>query len=464
MANKFVIKNGLVTQNIEMTSPDKTKVIQVDMLNSGTLSVTGNSGSLVSVMDANGGAVGIGIDNPTQKLHVNGNLRVTGGYYDSSNDIGATGYVLSSTGTGTDWKASSVTNTTNSIVERGASREINVSYVNFTAISNGFSTTTGEVWYSIEEDCLNVAMSDGSVLQVGQEFFMPPCKNKSGALIPNGSFVMATGAQGDKITIAKAITDGSIDPMYMIGVATSDIITDSEVGRVTTDGIVRDIDTSAWGIGTLSDQPGGVLYPDPLVPGGLTLTKPEAPAIRTPIAIVLRVNATNGRIYVRMTNGSVLGGTDSNVKFTELKDKDFIAYESATSCWINASLSNNYFGNFSINGNFTANGFVSRQITVTASSATTNLDLSLADNFYVIMKASSTFTVSNLAQKIGSTGNIIIKEDASGGWSFTKAIEMKTPLGGASIVQVTAANSLSVISYYVVDASTMLINYIGNFA
>lgn len=119
---------------------------------------------------------------------------------------------------------------------------------------------------------------------------------------------------------------------------------------------------------------------------------------------------------------------------------------------------------FTATGIITATGFKSSQVTITASAATTNIDFSLADNFYVIMKASSTFTVSNLAGKIGSTGNIIIKEDAIGGWSFTKATEMKTPLGGASIVQVTDANSLSVISYYVVDASTMLINYIGNFA
>jgi hypothetical protein len=41
---------------------------------------------------------------------------------------------------------------------------------------------------------------------------------------------------------------------------------------------------------------------------------------------------------------------------------------------------------------------------------------------------------------------------------------MKTPLNGAAIAQVTSANSLSVLSYYVVDANNVLINYIGNFA
>ena len=50
-----------------------------------------------------GGNVGIGTASPDQKLHVSGNARVTGAYYDSNNSPGASGQVLSSTATGTDW-------------------------------------------------------------------------------------------------------------------------------------------------------------------------------------------------------------------------------------------------------------------------------------------------------------------------------------------------------------------------
>jgi hypothetical protein len=51
------------------------------------------------------GNVGINTDAPSQKLHVAGNLRVTGAYYDSNNEAGTSGQVLTSTGSGTDWKS-----------------------------------------------------------------------------------------------------------------------------------------------------------------------------------------------------------------------------------------------------------------------------------------------------------------------------------------------------------------------
>jgi len=47
--------------------------------------------------------VGINEAIPTQRLHVSGNARVTGAYYDSNNNPGTSGQILSSTVNGTDW-------------------------------------------------------------------------------------------------------------------------------------------------------------------------------------------------------------------------------------------------------------------------------------------------------------------------------------------------------------------------
>ncbi len=49
------------------------------------------------------GSIGIGIANPVQPLHVVGNAKVTGAYYDSNNSPGVLNQVLRSTVTGTDW-------------------------------------------------------------------------------------------------------------------------------------------------------------------------------------------------------------------------------------------------------------------------------------------------------------------------------------------------------------------------
>jgi trimeric autotransporter adhesin len=53
-------------------------------------------------IDASGN-VGIGTSSPSQKLHIDGSVRITGAIYDSNNVAGTSGQVLSSTGTGTDW-------------------------------------------------------------------------------------------------------------------------------------------------------------------------------------------------------------------------------------------------------------------------------------------------------------------------------------------------------------------------
>ena len=54
--------------------------------------------------------VGIGAgavypNSPTHDLHVDGDFRLTGRFRDRNNSQGTSGYVLSSTGTGTEWIA-----------------------------------------------------------------------------------------------------------------------------------------------------------------------------------------------------------------------------------------------------------------------------------------------------------------------------------------------------------------------
>ena len=204
---------------------------------------------------------------------------------------------------------------------------LSTDHVDFNLVNN-FANSEGRLRWNSEEGTLDLGMPGETTQSVGMSFYMPPTKNSSGVEIPKGSFVMATGALGDRITIAKATTDGTIDPMYMIGVADHTIADGAEDGLVVTDGTVKGINTAIWPVGT-------VLYPNPSVAGGLTSTKPDAPNIRTPIAIVLRQHENTGRIYVRMTVGSVLGGTDSNVNFDNPQSGEVIVYDGVNNVWTN---------------------------------------------------------------------------------------------------------------------------------
>jgi hypothetical protein len=58
---------------------------------------------VLSGQDPSNYKVGINTSSPTQMLHVVGNMRLTGAFYDSNNATGTSGQILSSTASGTDW-------------------------------------------------------------------------------------------------------------------------------------------------------------------------------------------------------------------------------------------------------------------------------------------------------------------------------------------------------------------------
>lgn len=102
------------------------------------------------------------------------------------------------------------------------------------------------------------------------------------------------------------------------------------------------------------------------------------------------------------------------------------------------------------------------QSAVTGSGSTLTLDLATANNFKISMTANTTLAFSN--KDAGRFGNLIFVQDTGGGNSFTLPSECKTPVNGATIVQATGGDEVSILSYYVVDSSNILVNYIGDFA
>lgn len=140
---------------------------------------------------------------------------------------------------------------------------------------------------------------------------------KASSTITKGQVIMFTGAVGASGVPTGAPATGITDGSYIMGVAAENIALNS-FGLVQFQGTLRGVDTSAY-------VDGDILWYNPAVTGGLTKTKPSAPNIKVQMAAVISA-ANNGTILIRVSAGSELGGTDSNVQFGTLATNDLIQY------------------------------------------------------------------------------------------------------------------------------------------
>ncbi len=135
----------------------------------------------------------------------------------------------------------------------------------------------GHVAWNSSVGTLDLKTSTDATLQVGHEAYIN-ARNTTGATILNGRPVRITGGQGSDVLVSLANGLGTI-----VGVATEDIPNNS-TGRVTTFGVVNDIDTQAF-----SD--GNVLYAS--ATGTLTTSLTSSF-----VGFVLNASPTAGRIMV----------------------------------------------------------------------------------------------------------------------------------------------------------------------
>jgi len=169
-----------------------------------------------------------------------------------------------------------------------------VDYIDFNTASLAPAYRDGRVFWDDVEGCMSVYNSEADVtLQVGQENWTRVF-NDTGAPILNGAPVRIIGTHGDhpEVVLAASIAvSGSANLINQVLGVTTHTIEASTYGYVTTQGLVRGLNTNAY-------NDGDTLYLSQ-TPGVFTSTQPSAPYEVVPVGQVVKASpGASGIIYV----------------------------------------------------------------------------------------------------------------------------------------------------------------------
>lgn len=187
----------------------------------------------------------------------------------------------------------------------------------------GGTGTQGTMSWNAADETVDLIVSPDVTYQLGQELGLV-VRNLSGQTINNGTVVKVTGASGNKVTIDLASNTGEYDSSSTFAVVT-ETINNNSTGRVTTEGLVRGLDTSAF-------TEGVALWLG--ANGQFTATKPLSPNHLVHIGWVVRSHATEGAIFVKVSNGWEIEELH-DVLITNAADKDLLAWNALLGVWEN---------------------------------------------------------------------------------------------------------------------------------
>lgn len=210
----------------------------------------------------------------------------------------------------------------------------NVPWLTFNTAPSPVPTAVGSMYWD-GGTTMGIQATTNVLIRVGEAEYVYA---KASSAITKGQLCYHTGAVGSSgvITVAPSPI-GLTDPNQIVGVAAESIAL-NDFGLIQISGDLRGFNTTGSSVGEVWAD-GDPLYYNPAFVGSMTKNKPSAPNIKSYIGEVTNAGSGgSGSMHIRIVPGSVLGGTDANVQFTNpIPDKDLIQYDNALGYWKNVS-------------------------------------------------------------------------------------------------------------------------------
>jgi len=186
-------------------------------------------------------------------------------------------------------------------------------------------TDVGAIYWDDQDKTVTANMEPsnggGVKLQIGQEMYIR-ATNKTGTTISNGEVVFISGAQGNRPTIDLADSGSYENATRVIGVATEDI-GNNLFGYVTTEGLVRDLNTN--------DYTDGDCVFVGTVSGSFTTVTPTFGDAKVKVGIITKAHPTDGWLKVCISNDKYMFGAVDDGNYSGFEtDGTYVALGDAT--------------------------------------------------------------------------------------------------------------------------------------
>ena len=152
--------------------------------------------------------------------------------------------------------------------------------------------------------------------------------NATGVTLTKGQVVYLNGNTGNKPNAVLAQANSEATSSKTIGLIILNISNNAS-GDIATDGLIGDLNTSAFVAGDL-------LWLSDSIAGGVTTIIPDTPNHSVFIGYVVRAHPTLGSILIHIQNGYELNEIH-DVKITSVQNNDGLIYDTALGYWKNSN-------------------------------------------------------------------------------------------------------------------------------